>query len=101
MHSLSYATSDRYDCGALRLRAIYTFALSPACVWSVKVCTHSALEKSQIFTVVSPLEVTNLEPLKKKMSSLQRLFYTSHIEVHIFKLQKELCLHSIINSNMQ
>ena len=35
-----------------------------AWVWSVKVNTHSALEKSQIFTVPSPDEVARRAPLK-------------------------------------
>jgi len=43
---------------------MYVSNISPACVWSVKVWTHSALEKSQILTVVSPLDVANFVPLK-------------------------------------
>ena len=35
-----------------------------AWVWSVKVRTHSALEKSQIFTVPSPDEVARRAPLR-------------------------------------
>ena len=38
-------------------------ALLPACVCSVNVCTHSALEKSHSFTVVSPLTVARRAPL--------------------------------------
>ena len=38
----------------------------PACVCSVNVCTHSDFLKSQILTVVSPLVVANLDPLKTK-----------------------------------
>ena len=35
-----------------------------AWVWSVRVNTHFALEKSQIFTVASPDEVARRAPLK-------------------------------------
>lgn len=56
----------------------------PAWVWSVKVCTHSALEKSQIFTVVSPLDVTNLEPLKNIMKCCKDIVYKKQY-IHMYK----------------
>ena len=40
-----------------------------AWVWSVKVSTHSALEKSQILTVPSPDEVARRAPLQRQHGS--------------------------------
>ena len=50
-----------------------------ACVWSVKVKIHSALEKSHIFTVPSPDDVARRAPLwrNKKIAI--------HLSVNVFK----------------